>query len=90
MQFEYDPAKSDSNLEKHGISFDEAIEMWGSRTVEFPVASKGEDRFIAVGRIAGEYWTAVCTMRGERVRIISVRRSTGKERSAYDREENRR
>ena len=33
MQFEYDPNKSKSNKEKHGIDFDEAQELWNGKTI---------------------------------------------------------
>ena len=35
MQFEYDWSKSESNLEKHGIDFEEAQELWAGNTVTF-------------------------------------------------------
>ena len=43
MQFEYDPNKSDSNLEKHGIDFEEAQELWNDEwRLSALVRRKGE------------------------------------------------
>ena len=89
MEFEYDPVKSESNLAKHGIDFEEAQEIWSDPFyLEYAVESKGEQRFIAVGRLIDGYWSAVCTMREDRTRIISVRRATMEEVSHYDRKAN--
>lgn len=85
MQFEYDSNKSESNLEKHGIDFEYAQALWDDVTVEFAANVKGESWTKAIGRIGGEYWAAIYTMRGEALRIISVRAATPEERSAYDR-----
>lgn len=84
MQFEYDPNKSQSNAEKHGIDFDEAQEMWDDpERIEYDVESRGERRFVVVARLLDGHWAAVCTMRGDSVRIISVRRATKGEVSEY-------
>lgn len=89
MQFEFDQNKSESNLEKHGIDFLEAQELWnGPHFIVGTLSVVGEKREIVVGRIFGEYWTAVTTWRDDAVRIISVRRASDKERSAYDKNYN--
>ena len=89
MEFEYDPAKSESNLEKHGIDFDEAVELWNDRyMLEFELECKGERRFAAIARYSGAVWFCVYTMRGEAVRIISVRRAVKGEVSLYDQQRN--
>ena len=85
MRFEYDPNKSAANLDRHGIDFEYAQALWDDATVEFTANVKGEGRTKAIGRIGGEYWAAIYTMRGEALRIISVRAATPEERSAYDR-----
>ena len=87
-QFEYDPAKSEANLEKHGIDFKDVQELWDNYVVTFPVRSKGEARYMALGRMFGEYWTVIVTPREDAIRIISARRSTPEERSMYDRADN--
>jgi uncharacterized DUF497 family protein len=73
--FEYDPAKSRSNLRKHGIDFEAVQQMWSGLVVGGPARSSGEDRMIAIGQIDGRYWTAIVTWRGPALRIVSARRS---------------
>lgn len=86
MRFEYDEAKSNLNPEKHGIDFDEAQELWDDPyRIEYAVETRGEKRFVVVARLLDGRWAAICTMRGEAVRIISARRATREEVSEYDR-----
>lgn len=86
--FEYDRNKSDSNLEKHGIDFEKAQELWSDKVVTIPVRGDyGEDRQVVLGMIDGKHWTAVVTFRGARIRLISVRRSRVKEVAYYDAKE---
>ena len=85
MEFEFDPVKSASNKAKHGIDFAEAQALWlDDGLVEAPVPMRNEPRFLAIGRIDGKCWTAVCTVRGDAVRIISVRRAQITEVMFYD------
>lgn len=85
MEFEFDPAKSASNKAKHGIDFVEAQALWrDDERVEAPVMSQDEPRFLVIGRIADKHWTAVCTIRGEALRIISVRRARKMEVTFYE------
>ncbi len=82
--FEFDLAKSASNMEKHGIDFRHARQLWSDpRRVELPTGAAEEARFTVIGRIAGTHWTAVITYRGDNVRIISVRRSRRNEIENY-------
>ena len=85
MEFEFDPAKSAANKAKHGIDFVEAQALWqDDGLADAPVVSEGEPRFLVIGRIGGKHWTAVCTLRGGVVRIISVRRARKTEVMFYD------
>ena len=85
MKFEFDPNKSASNRIEHGIDFNEAQALWSdSMLLEAPARITDEPRFIVIGKIGRRHWTAVCTHRGERIRIISVRRATAKEVKRYD------
>ncbi len=52
--------------------------------VEVPARTEDEPRFLVVGVISGRHWSAVITYRGERVRIISVRRSRKEEVAIYE------
>lgn len=74
--FEWDDAKDLVNQAKHGISFLEATELWDDpNRLVFPAVSANEPRYSATGLIHGRYWTAIFTLRNNRVRIISVRRA---------------
>jgi len=87
--FEYDPKKSKSNEEKHGIDFEEAKELWKDiNAVEFKTQFLEEDRYIVIGRINDKNWTAVITYRDETIRIISVRRPRKKEIEWYENQNN--
>ena len=86
MDFEYDPAKSLSNKEKHGIDFEGAKELWkDEKALRFPAREGNEERFLIIGKIDEKNWTAVVTMRDGALRIVSVRRSRKNEIEAYDR-----
>lgn len=91
MTFEYDPNKSAANEDKHGIDFEEAQQLWDDEwRLATAVEHRGERRELLIAHYAGGYWTAIYTMRGESIRIISVRRATQKEVSYYDRKRNER
>ena len=83
--FEYDDNKSISNLEKHGIDFIAAQELWlDPSLIEIQAKSEDEPRFLIVARIANKHWSAVVTHRGSTIRIISVRRSRKTEVEIYE------
>ena len=85
MNFEYDPAKSASNLSKHGIDFDRAQALWDDPwMLEAPAKTDDEPHFLSIGRIEGKHWSAVWTLRGDAVRIISVRRARKEEIGYYE------
>lgn len=84
MEFEYDPDKSRKNKEKHGIDFEEAKELWKTDYLELPAESRGEERFLVIGKILAKFWSAVITYREAVIRLISVRRSREKEKAAYE------
>jgi len=83
--FEFDERKSQGNLEKHGIDFVEAQELWRDPyLVEIPAKTTDEPRFLFIGRIKGKHWSAVVTPRGGKIRLISVRRSRAEEVAIYE------
>jgi len=85
MEFEFDPAKSDANRAKHGIDFVEAQALWNDPDlIEIPARTVDEPRFVVIGKIGSEHWSAVITYRDERTRIISVRRSRDEEVAIYE------
>lgn len=84
MDFEYDPEKSRKNKEKHGIDFEEAQELWNGDYMEIPAKNEGGERFMVIGKILAKFWSAVITYRDAMIRLISVRRSTDKEKITYE------
>ena len=85
MEFDFDPTKSASNKAKHGIDFVEAQALWeDDGLVEAPIPSEDEPRFLVIARLGGKCWTAICTLRGDAVRIISVRRARKVEVAFYE------
>jgi uncharacterized protein len=85
MEFEFDENKSRSNRAKHGIAFREAQGLWDDPDLlEIPARTSDEPRFLVIGQIAGRHWAAVITYRGDKTRIISVRRAVPKEIEIYE------
>ena len=85
MELEYDVRKSKSNKEKHGIDFEEAQDLWiDPNYLEIPILTEDEPRNLVIGKISGKHWSGVITYRGEKIRIISVRRSRKEEVMIYE------
>lgn len=85
MAFEFDESKSRANKSKHGIDFKEAQALWDdAMLVEITARTQDEPRFLVVGRIGEKHYSAVITYRGERIRIISVRRARTEEVALYE------
>ena len=86
MEFEWDENKIQSNQSKHGISFDEAAEIFRYSMYELVDNRQdyGEVRYIGIGRNNQMIvLTVVFTERESRIRIISARRANKKERRLY-------
>ncbi|MOA45260.1 hypothetical protein D3C78_1676410 [compost metagenome] len=85
IRFEFDPAKSQSNLAKHGIDFIKAQQLWADADLlQIPAKTSDEPRFLVIGMIDGKHWSGVITYRGASLRIISVRRSRAEEVALYE------
>ncbi|NES24332.1 MAG: BrnT family toxin [Symploca sp. SIO3E6] len=85
MKFEFDSAKSSTNKEKHGIDFEEIQALWeDERLLEVPAKTIDELRYVVIGKLNGKFWSVVITYRGDRIRIISARRSRDKEIALYE------
>ena len=85
MDFEYDPTKSVTNKSKHGIDFDKAQELWKDPfLLRIPSRYEFEKRFLFIGKIEHNHWSAITTYRSEIIRIISVRRSRQEEVRIYE------
>jgi uncharacterized protein len=90
MEFEWDAGKAAANRRKHGVSFDEAREVYGDRFAltgdDFGHSSK-EDRDRTVGRSGkGRVLVVISAQRNRATRIISARRATAHEARAYEKE----
>lgn len=89
ISFEWDNKKAASNLEKHGISFDEAkTAFWdpNARVIHDPDHSTNEDRFILLGMSQNMNILIVCHCYKETdevIRIISARRASKGETNTY-------
>ena len=84
--FEWDENKNRSNQQKHGISFDEAKEVFDDDdAVAYPGHEKdGENRILLVGKTIGRLIIAVVfTMRKQIYRIISARQARKAEVQDY-------
>lgn len=85
MEFEFDEFKSQANYKKHGIDFVQAQQLWeDSQRLEIPAKTTDEPRVILIGKVHGKIWSAIFTQRGQKTRIISVRRAREKEVVLYE------
>jgi uncharacterized protein len=86
MQYEWDEAKRESNLRKHGLDFWVAHRVYESATkVTVRLKTKAEARFldIALLEFRGAILALIYTMRNGKVRCISFRNASKKERRIY-------
>ncbi len=88
QQFEWDKLKADTNLEKHGVSFDEALTVFAdplARIRDDPDHSMDERREIIIGlSMRRRVLVVAFTERETNVRIINARRATANERKSYE------
>lgn len=88
IEFEWDPEKAKRNLKKHQVSFNEAATVFGdhlSMTFCDPDHSVDENRYITVGSSRlGKLLIVAHTDRDNRIRIISARKATRRERKFYE------
>jgi uncharacterized protein len=88
VEFEWDPEKDHINQEKHGISFAEALTVFGDPlacTVPDPRHSIDEYRYLTTGYTSSQRLVIVAhTDRGERTRLITARDVKPKERRFYE------
>ena len=87
LHFEWDLAKAVRNVEKHGISFDEAKTVFQDPlfiTVIDDEHSADEERYITIGMSGqGRLLMVAHTDREGRFRLISARRATRREEQFY-------
>ena len=85
MNFEWDLAKNEINLEKHGIDFLGAQSIWDGIvvTLQSTQIHQGEVRHLAIGLYQKREIVVVYTHREDRIRLISARRARKNEREIY-------
>lgn len=88
MQFEWDRTKAAANVRKHRVSFHEAatvLEDPLSTTFPDEIHSDEEARFLTIGAsTAGHVLVVAHTEQDDRVRIMTARRATRREREFYE------
>lgn len=88
--FEWDKGNSDKNFKKHGVTNKEAEEVFENEPLIISKDEKhshNEERFLALGKTDKERkLTLSFTVRNDRVRLISVRDMSKKERNMYEKE----
>lgn len=87
MNFEWDDVKNQANIRKHGIDFQDAVDIFNH-----PLLCRmdnrtdyGEERWVVIGRIHYITGVVVYTERvGDTIRIISARKATKQEARRYE------
>jgi hypothetical protein len=91
VRFEWDDAKAFANVEKHGITFGEATEVFydpNALEAHDTEHSGDEDRFVIIGYSARRLLFVVFAQRlGNMICIISARKPTPTERALYEKGE---
>jgi hypothetical protein len=90
--FEWDQEKAEKNIQNHSVSFNEASTVFNdplSLTIHDPLHSDKEDRFVIIGNsYKNRLLLVVHVERGDKIRIISARKATRKEKKHYEENEN--
>lgn len=79
VHYEWDGAKQQSNIAKHNVDFEEAKNFDWLRSKTSPSPRFGEVRYVTVGQIGSRLHVMVWLPRGDRVRIISLRKANMRE-----------
>jgi uncharacterized DUF497 family protein len=91
LEFEWDEDNKDKNWEKHKVDFRECEEIFFNKPVRFfpdPKHSKKERRLVAYGITnEGRRLTTVFTIRNKKIRVVSARDMSKKERRIYEQKE---
>ncbi|MEE8484205.1 MAG: BrnT family toxin [Nitrospinota bacterium] len=88
IRFDWDKNKAKRNVAKHKVSFEEASTVFGDRlsiTIEDPIHSSIEERFITIGSsFRGRMIVVIHCDKGDAIRVISARVATRGERKTYE------
>jgi uncharacterized DUF497 family protein len=85
LEFEWDDDKASANLEKHGVDFVDAAQIFAGVTFEVADTRRayGEPRTRAIGAHDEEVYVVVYTPRGDRLRLISAWKAGHNDRKQY-------
>jgi uncharacterized DUF497 family protein len=85
MVIEFDPAKNAANIGKHGVSLSEAARIeWDTAVITDDIRHRyGEARKVSLGYIGNRLFCAVYVVRGDCIRIISLRKANKREVIRY-------
>jgi uncharacterized DUF497 family protein len=86
MEFEWDPAKAEYNVAKHGVTFDYATRAFlDPRRIGCEDSRRDyrEERRITLGKIGERVFAVVYTQRRDMVRLISARKANPREQRQY-------
>ncbi|HSM15688.1 MAG TPA: BrnT family toxin [Gemmatimonadales bacterium] len=83
--FEWDPGKAQANRRKHGVDFvDATMVLYDEHALTLADPTPDEERFVTLGLDAfGRILVVVYTWRDDRIRLISARKATARERQQY-------
>ncbi len=86
MEYEWDDAKDAANQRKHGVPFSAVLRFDWNRVIHEPDTRReyGELRILSMAPIDGRLYVLVWTPRGERIRVISLRKANRREGESYD------
>ena len=88
MKISFDPHKRRQTLEERGLDFDDAVQVFAGRTIEYEDDRRdyGETRFVAFGLLNDRMVSLVSTPRGSARHIISMRKANEREKKIYETE----
>jgi len=85
LPIEYDHGKDAENQRKHGVSLELGRRVLDGSTITM-IDDRflyGEERFVTFGDVGGRLYVAVYTLRGDSLRMISVRKANAREQARY-------
>ena len=87
MKLDWDDTKRNWTLTERGLDFADVVYFdWNTAIAAQDVrADYGEARMVAYGFIGKTFFALAYTMRGQTLRVISLRRANSRERKIYDR-----
>ena len=89
VEFEWDERKARANLRRHKVDFADAVRVFeDDRALTVTDEASDEERYATIGLDAlGRVLVVIYTVRrGERIRMISARRATQREREEYEKQ----